>query len=346
MRKALAFIVLIVLLGVLGLSSSERAMRWLSFVRYHDTGLFGSDKYRFGDLYGLTYLAPFRMEKDTTLVRNQGGKAEKRDLDLYILGDSYLYSYVQMDTANFRRSNHVEFRRWSDQSVKPISIRSSLNKKVLVIETVERNVWTILHKDRLRTQLENVPDQSNWHEALNAFLFDHIYHPQLEQNLDFTLFNLQIISPIKTMKSALNSGLFHRVSSDVSVSSDASFLYLRETIDSTKRSSSFYPIKKKELIELRDQMIEMNLLAKSKGFDEVLFVIIPNPVVFTKTEARPTNHLVQQLSQESGSRLRILDPTASLMRGGKNYFFKSDSHWNQAGARAWLAHFNQHLLAL
>jgi hypothetical protein len=64
MKRLLAYFVLIVLLLVLGISSSEQAMRWISKARYQKEGIFGSDKYRFGDLYGLTYLSDFRIEKD------------------------------------------------------------------------------------------------------------------------------------------------------------------------------------------------------------------------------------------------------------------------------------------
>lgn len=346
MRKVFALSVLLFFLGVLVLSSSESAMRWLSHVRYQDEGLLGSDKYRFGDLYGLTYLPAFRQEKDSSLIRHQVAKQENRDIDLTILGDSYLYSYVQMDTFNFVRAQHVTFRKWSESNLEPLRIRPNATKKVLLIETVERNAWTILSLDRLRGNLERVSSDLAWHASLNAYLFEHIYHPQLEQNLDFTLFNLQLFSPIKSLKSSINSKLFHRLPTEVAVSKNGEFLYMRETVDSSQRSSSFYPISNDELHELGDRILAMNQYAKSKGYDEVIFVIIPNPVVFTQTESKLSNQLVPKLKLELGDKVRLVDPTKPLMEGGKNYFFKSDSHWNQQGARAWLAHFNQYLLTL
>ena len=121
---------------------------------------------------------------------------------------------------------------------------------------------------------------------------------------------------------------------------------MRETVDSSQRSSSFYPISNDELHELGDRILAMNQYAKSKGYDEVIFVIIPNPVVFTQTESKLSNQLVPKLKLELGDKVRLVDPTKPLMEGGKSYFFKSDSHWNQKGARAWLAHFNQYLLTL
>jgi len=321
-------------------------MRWLSHERYQDAGLLGSDKYRFGDLYGLSYLPDFRLEKDTTMIRDQAPADGYRDIDLTILGDSYLFSYVQMDTSNFVRAKQVTFRRWSDSNLEPLRVRSNTNKKVLLIETVERNAWMILNIDRLKPQLEKVSIDKPWYNSLNEFLFERIYHPQLEQNLDFTLFNLQLLSPVKSLKALINSEVFHRSSTDVAISKNGEFLYMDETVDSTQRSSSFYPITKGELHELGERIVGMNQYAKMKGFDEVIFVIIPNPVVFTNTEAKESNQLVSKLNLEFGNKVRLVDPSHTLQEGGKNYFFKSDSHWNQKGARAWLAHFNQYLLTL
>ncbi len=344
MRKAFAIIVFISCLGVLGLSSSELGMHALSRIRYQDTGVLGSDKYRFGDLYGLSYLAPFRLEKDTSLIHSQAIKQTKRDIDLTILGDSYLYSYVQMDTSNFVRAKQVVFRRWSEP--KPLTLRASTNKKVLIIEVVERNVWSIFHVDRLKAHFESLPSPATWYESWNRSLSEWIYHPQLEQNLDFALFNMQVFSPWKSLKARLNADLFHRLPSDVSVSKDGQFLYMRETVDSTQRGSSFYSLQDEDMHELRDRILALNHYAHSKGFDEVVFVIIPNPVVMTKTEQRPSNQLIQRLAIELGGQVRFVDPTHALNSGREKYFFKSDSHWNQAGARAWLAQFNQYLLTL
>lgn len=346
MRKVFACSVLLFFLGVLVLSSSESAMRWLSHARYQDDGLLGSDKYRFGDLYGLSYLPAFRLEKDSSLIRHQVANQEIRDIELTILGDSYLYSYVQMDTSNFARTKNVTFRKWSDSNLEPLRVRPHATKKVLLIETVERNAWTILSLERLKPQLEQISSDKPWYTSFNDYLFEHIYHPQLEQNLDFTLFNLQLFSPLKSLKSSIHSKVFNRSPTDVAVSKNGEFLYMRETVDSSQRSSSFYPISNNELHELGNRIVAMNQYAKTKGFDEVIFVIIPNPVVFTGTESKVSNQLVPKLQLELGDKVRFVDPTIPLMEGGKNYFFKSDSHWNQKGARAWLAQFNQYLLTL
>ncbi|MEN9958907.1 MAG: hypothetical protein RLZZ474_1151 [Bacteroidota bacterium] len=346
MKKVLAFLVLIVLLAVLGISSSDQAMRWISKARYQQQGNLGSDKYRFGDLYGLAYLPAFRMEKDTSLISNQVTFAGVRDTDLYILGDSYLYSYIQMDTSNFVRAKRVDFRKWADGAGAPISIKPSSHKKVLLIESVERNIGNVIDIMRVKAHLEGYRAPLTWDEKLNACLADALYDPQLEQNIDFTLFNFQALSFIKLLKAQGNLSFFNRTESDVVLSRDKQFLYMKETVDSTQRGSSFYPVTSQDIQALLEQMERISSYAHAKGFDDVVFSFIPNPVAITQTESKPTNQLIPTLVFANQGRLHVVDPTQVLTQGGKHYFFRSDSHWNQRGAQAWLNQMNQYLLTL
>ncbi len=83
-----------------------------------------------------------------------------------------------------------------------------------------------------------------------------------------------------------------------------------------------------------------------REFDEVVFSFIPNPVIITQTEGRIDNQLNQKLNDANRGRFHFLDPTPVLLKGGKQYFFQSDSHWNQMGAKQWLGQLNQYLLLL
>ncbi|MEY4986638.1 MAG: hypothetical protein RL567_417 [Bacteroidota bacterium] len=346
MKKVLAFLVLIVLLGVLGISSSDQAMRWISKARYQQQGNWGSDKYRYGDLYGLSYLPAFRLEKDTSLISNQVTFAGLRDTDLYMIGDSYLYSYIQMDTSNFVRANQVNFRKWSEGNDAPLAIKPSPRKKVLLIESVERNIWSVIDIMRVKAHLEGYRAPLTWDEKLNACLADALYDPQLEQNIDFTLFNFQALSFVKSLKAQGNLSLFNRTESDVVLSRNKQFLYMKETVDSTQRGSSFYPVTSQDIQALLEQMERISSYAHAKGFDDVVFSFIPNPVAITQTESKPTNQLIPTLVFANQGRLHVVDPTQVLTQGGKHYFFRSDSHWNQRGAQAWLNQMNQYLLTL
>jgi hypothetical protein len=119
---------------------------------------------------------------------------------------------------------------------------------------------------------------------------------------------------------------------------------MKETVDSLQKGSSFYPIRTAEVNELITRMATIQKYAISRGFDEVVFSFIPNPVSITQTEGRLDNQLNQKLVDKYGERFRFLDPTPVLLKGGKKYFFQSDSHWNQMGAKQWLGQLNQFLL--
>ncbi len=319
-------------------------MRWMAQARYQEAGALGSDKYRFGDLYGLSYLPEFRIAHDNTLISNQVTSNSSRDTDLYILGDSYLFSYVQMDTSNFERAKQLVFRKWSDGDKSPLIIRPSKNRKILLIESVERNVWTVIDLLRVKAHLEGYRAPLAWHESLNATLTDALHHPTLEQNIDFTLFNFQAWSPFKSLKAQWNLAVFGRTEQAVVLSKDHQFLYMRETMDSLQRGSSFYPTSQTEIMELLARMSTIEKYALAQGFDEVVFSFIPNPVAITQTEGRLSNQLNQKLLAQNQERLHFIDPTKGLLKGGKQYFFRSDSHWNQSGAKVWLKQLNDYLL--
>ena len=346
MKKIAAFFVFFICLLALVVSSSEQGMRKLTKARYAATGILNSDKYAFGDLYGISYLPEFRIPKEEKFLEVPKGLPVVKDIDLYIVGDSYLYSYIQMDTANFARSKQVVFRKWSEGDAGAIVLQPTGNKKVLLIESVERNIGTLIDMLRVRAHLEGYKTPLTWNESLNATLADALYDPLLEQNIDFTLFNFQGLSFLKSLKAQANWDLFHRTTPEVVLSRDHQFLYMKETMDSLQKGSSFYPISAEDIQELLGRMTKIEQYAQSRGFDEVIFSFIPNPVAITRTESRPTNQLIVSLSKANHGRLHILDPTQVLAKGGNSYFFKSDSHWNQQGAQAWLNQLNQYLIKL
>jgi hypothetical protein len=251
-----------------------------------------------------------------------------------------------MDTSNFVRAKRVDFRKWADGAGAPISIKPSSHKKVLLIESVERNIGNVIDIMRVKAHLEGYRAPLTWDEKLNACLADALYDPQLEQNIDFTLFNFQALSFVKSLKAQGNLSFFNRTESDVVLSRNKQFLYMKETVDSTQRGSSFYPVTSQDIQALLEQMERISSYAHAKGFDDVVFSFIPNPVAITQTESKPTNQLIPTLVFANQGRLHVVDPTQVLTQGGKHYFFRSDSHWNQRGAQAWLNQMNQYLLTL
>jgi hypothetical protein len=133
------------------------------------------------------------------------------------------------------------------------------------------------------------------------------------------------------------------VDKEVAISKDQNFLYLAETLNPTKPGSSFSDISEEKL---KDQVSELNSIQeyyKAKGFDEVIFSVIPNPVAVLKTEDGPTNKLLERIKSHPDFKGHLIDPTHHLSNHASLNFFKSDSHWNQRGAKIWLDQLNLQL---
>ncbi len=354
MQKLLAFLVFIFCALTLYLTSSNTGMKWVTRDRYSRIGALGADKYLYGDLYGLTYLSKFKKVKDTNFVSlaaiNQ--KANSDTAKLFILGDSYLYSFFKEDPRYYVGINQVQFIRWSVAN--PVEIIPSKNKKnILLIESVERNMLGLFNLNSVKARLDRA-------EAINAELTmrqkivfvaseidrvikENVYHNSLEANIEFVWFNFGFWEPLKEFKADFNLNFFGRVDKEVAISKDQNFLYLAETINPAHVGSSFSDVSE---AQIKTQVSELNAIQdyyKAKGFNEVIFSIIPNPVSVLKTENKPDNHLVQRIKSHPDFKGKLMDAMEDLSKNAASNFFTSDSHWNQRGAKIWLDQFNTQL---
>jgi hypothetical protein len=156
MRRIFAFVVLFFLAFVLIFGSSNEGMRLLSQRRYIRQDGWGADKFTFGDLYGLTYIKPFKMPRDTSFVTIPAHQQDSLTYKLNIIGDSYLYSFFSMNPRYFRKTGEVQFVRWS--TPKPIPYRLSKDKKnILLIECVERNFRNLMTLQEIRNRIDHQP---------------------------------------------------------------------------------------------------------------------------------------------------------------------------------------------
>jgi len=354
MRRIFAFVVLFFLAFVLIFGSSNQGMRLLSQRRYIRQDGWGADKFSFGDLYGLTYIKPFKMPRDTSFVALPVLETDSVKYKMHIIGDSYLYSFFSMDPRYFKKTGEVQFVRWS--TPKPIPYRLSKDKKnILLIECVERNFRNLMTVKEIRNRIEAQAQSNSGSQTAGRFEFlsrinsrlkNTFYHPTLENNLEFLLFSLGIWAPFKELKSALNFYIFGRLDNEVRVSKNWKQLYLTQTVDPEKVGSSFYPTSDEEVGAYVAQLNEVQTYFKSKGFDQVIFSIIPNPVGVLNTENKPTNQILARIAKHPNWKGILVDPSLRLQKNAKENFFPSDSHWNQRGAAIWLGQLNETLKAL
>jgi hypothetical protein len=178
---------------------------------------------------------------------------------------------------------------------------------------------------------------------IDRVIKENLYHQSLEANIEFAWFNFGFWEPLKEFKADFNLNFFRRVDKEVAISKDQNFLYLAETINPAHVGSSFSDISE---AQIKTQVTELNAIQdyyKAKGFDEVLFSIIPNPVSVLRTENRPDNQLIQRIKSHPDFKGKLMDATESLSKNAASNFFTSDSHWNQRGAKIWLDQLNTQL---
>ncbi len=354
MQKLLAFLGFIFCVLTLYLTSSNTGMKWITRDRYSRVGAFGADKYLYGDLYGLTYLSQFKKIKDTNFVSLPAivQKSNSDTAKLFILGDSYLYSFFKEDPRYYVGINQVQFIRWSVAN--PLEILPSKNKKnILLIESVERNMSGLFNLSSVKARLDRAEATNSELNARQKIAFfaseidrvikENLYHQSLEANIEFAWFNFGFWEPLKEFKADFNLNFFGRVDKEVSISKDQNFLYLAETLNPAHVGSSFSDLSE---AQLKSHVSELNAIQEyyqAKGFDEVIFSIIPNPVSVLKTENKPDNRLIQRIKSHPNFKGKLIDATDGLSKNAASNFFTSDSHWNQRGAKIWLDQLNTQL---
>lgn len=355
MRKLLAWFIFLLFTYLLICASSDSSMKWLSKYRSRQIELLQSDKYIYGDLYGFSYLPKFKNIKDPRYVDVPFDEESTSKLnDLYILCDSYLYSSFDENPNYFSGIRNAYFTRWTEDTLLS-SNRLKYTKAILLIECVERNAFLRLKLSEVITRIgfadsskqkkvvqQNKITLPSLHD-INDGVKKVFYNPTLENNLDFILFSRGIYRKLKEFKATINLNFFNRIDNAAYLAQDSSFLYLKETIDPTLTSSSFYPFNDQELNDFVANLNEINDYYLKAGFKKVLISIPANPVAILQTEKMPTNQLLNRLKKHPKLKVEIVDPSDSLKVNASQNYFKSDSHWNQNGAKIWLAFLNRSL---
>jgi hypothetical protein len=197
--------------------------------------------------------------------------------------------------------------------------------------------------EAVQSELNTRQKIAHFFAEIDERIKENLYHKSLEANIEFAWFNFGFWESLKELKGDFNLNFFGRVDKEVAISKDQNLLYLAETLNPNNPGSSFFDISEEKL---KAQVSELNSIQdyyKARGFDEVIFSIIPNPVSVLKTENRPDNHLIQRIKLHPDFKGKLIDATEDLSKNAKSNFFTSDSHWNQKGAKIWLDQLNRQL---
>ncbi|MFM6949348.1 MAG: hypothetical protein ACKOWQ_10055 [Aquirufa sp.] len=360
MKKIVAACIFVACVYLLKVSVSENSMKEITESRYQSTGMFSSSKYKYGDLFGLTYLKDFMLKEDRFPNKPLNIKKNPENLSLHIISDSYVFGPFADKKEYFSRARNLKFYPWKDKNWELPKLDSNLIN-IAIVEVIERERAYVLNLDNIKSRLsinnENgkvvVSQQQQQHffllKAINTtqqffkFIGSIFYHKNIDTHLEFVLFDFEFLLPFKLWKADLNYHVFNRINSDVVLSKDGKNLYVKSTIDKNSPGSSFREIDNKEIENQVFQMNEISRYLKLMGFQKVLFTLIPNPVSVLKTELQPMNEFVNRVQNNPKLQVEFLDLNKELSKNPDFYFCRSDTHWNSNGIDLWIYNVNNYL---
>jgi hypothetical protein len=350
MKKILAVALLIIAVILLIISSIDDLTRAIASSRYDSTAWSGSEKYQYGDLYGLSYLAKFRVKKPqgvNNLVKVDT-ITQTRNIDLYAMTDSYTWGILE-EPALFNNVNHIKFAVSNERQILPVTLDKT-KKNILILESSERNVRALFSdtaylKRFLDVQQVAQQAQTTQVKEIPKKISLKFKIKEIDPNIEFNTWDYRFLTPIKQLKAQLTHKLFNRVNPDVYVSPDEKYLLYGQTIDTTYIQSSFKPIGKKELNNIINAINNTANYYKAKGFDEVYLAIIPNPVtvLYPTYQGNIYNQLIPLIQNNKTLKCKVVDAYAAFKGSNHQLFCTSDTHWNYNGEKLWVELMNREL---
>lgn len=337
MKKLTLYLFSFLCLLLFVISQSKSFMEWWADYRLNKLHLpFTRAKY--GDLYSGCFLPQFM---DTATHKLTTYRSSRNKIDLYILHDSYLEGKVKKE--NFIGVDKLIMSNMSGNGV-PVKLDKT-KKNILILECSERTAdWrltdtaTSFHKfifgakDSMALKKEKTP------------FINYFFNPFINYNIEFNLFDYEFLRPIKETKAKLNYALFERVPKDIVVSTDKQYLFLGETVDPSRIESSFRPITFEQTDFIAKRMNITRNYFRRKGFSEVYFAIIPNPVSILDRERMNYNYKLFYIEFSSYSKFKSIDVYGLFKNSGKKVYRRDDSHWNSTGLQMWVNEVNSRLI--
>lgn len=336
MKRLLLLLTAGVFLAVFVLSSNSSWMDAWAQYRNADASPLPADKLRFGDLYGLSYLHRFKQKKNLNIEDVRPYYMQSRDpsnVHLYSICDSYLYNCLLNDSL-LRHAEAYRYTRWGYEA-KRFHLDPA-KQNILLLETVERNARDILAKPEMAFEhLDMVADAAG--ESVRKitsgnWLRTHVFNRNIEQNLEYNLFEYPLFTPLKELKAWLNLSLFNRYSKDVLVSPTQDRLYYAPTADPTQKSGAFSRLPASEVDSLVTALNLMRRYYRAAGFAEVYLAIMPNPVTVLEPGLGAYNGLIPRIQRHPKLEMPVIDVYARLRHPNTSASFqRNDSHWSKDG---------------
>jgi hypothetical protein len=348
MKNVFTYLLLIVCIAIYVVSLSEPITKRIATYKYKSNSILRSDKYRYGDLFGMSYYPGFQIpiSNKATVTLNKCD-TNKKQIDLYGLCDSYLWSMNFPDTVfcNVNKWKYATINKFDNLQAK----LDTAKVNVLLIEFVERSIAMML-QDRitymdtfltLKKAEEIITQPSNDLNSKTDFLFNK----NINTNIEFNVFETAIFTPIKKLKAAFNYTLLKTLDTNVAIGPDKKYLLYKPTVDPSSLHSSFRPISDVEVDTMVNRLNLVYHKYKQMGFREVYFSMIPNPVsiLYPDYNGYKYNQLISRIQNHLALQMPVIDIYSDFKNTQLQIYQKSDSHWNMDGAIIWLNKLNYSL---
>jgi hypothetical protein len=336
---------LVICIIIYGASLSEPLTKKIAAYKYKTHSVFGSDKYRYGDLFGMSYYPGFKIPilNKATYAMDKCDTS-KKGIDLYALCDSYVWSILPSDTF-YCNVNKWEFATLNKLNYLQVQLDTT-KANILLIEFSERNILLMLQQNfSYLTEFITVKDKSDLvasvpetNTANNSFLFNK----NINTNLEFNVFETSLFTPIKSLKAAINFTLFNAPDTNVAIAPDKKYLLYKPTLNPWSSQSSFRAVSDDEIDTMVNRLNIVYLHYKQLGFKDVYFSMIPNPVtiLYPNYNGYKHNQLIQRIQKHPVLKMPLIDVYSDFMHAPFPIYQKSDSHWNMDGAFIWLNKLN------
>ncbi len=342
-KKVLSYFFIVFGLAALVMSTSRRAMQFISEARDNEKW-WGAYPCKHGDLVSLSYLdfvKKFNPPRDLTPIKTPVYNGTKNTA-LYLHGDSYSYHLRDSNFAGLSTFFPIDRNHGAKYHLDPAK------RNILLIEVSERYLRTYFSglqmlKEVIDTQaakkgtaLITPTNGLNKYDAsvLPDIHVSDLFNKYINQNLQCNLFNYNFIIPMFEFKAALNYHLFNRASGDVVISNDRNFLFLRETVSKTDIGSSYVPLNEGDITLLVNNFNLIYDHYKKEGFSEVYLSMIPNSATVMQPDGY--NNLIPSVQNDPRLEIKIIDAWTAFKKSSEILYLPGDTHWNNQGRQLWL----------
>jgi hypothetical protein len=308
------------------------------------------NQYQFGDLYNVTNLKRFKgtqMGEKDHLKDNDKPVIKCKNVDVYTIGDSF----TTMDTSFYAGNTNRHI--WLGVNVDTVTLDPN-KQSILIIEVIERTIQERLKPDGGRLYLEKgfqvksaareTSKNKTGRKTLVSFWWEK-FNDQINQRLEFLLFNAPFFLELKELKAALMLSWFDRTHPGAIISRDHRFLFYDIEANPESVLSPFWELADADIDTVVANMQSIRRHYQRLGFREVYFCFVPNKVTVCEPGRFKHNNQIARIESHPALQPPVLSIYKEVTRHPE-WFHKSDGHWNIFGKRYWLRQVNELAYAL